>query len=133
VTDRAVEYRRLSRQCLNMARTAGDEEMREALEQMAQTWLRLAEEQEAATQLDEPGPSSQHPQQQQQAQPKDDDKDYGAASRAGLAGALPHGDFCVSAGRVGRWQRAVRIATSRPMCGRVIQSSGPLRLPSSTA
>src|SRR6266404_4772019 len=75
VTSRAVEYRRLAQQCLQMAPTIRDREGRAALVHMAQVWLRLAEEQEAS--VPPPSPIEQDRpavQQQQQVQPKDDDK-----------------------------------------------------------
>jgi len=63
---KADEYRRLAKACLATARGITSKERRHALIQMAQVWLRLADEQ------------SQPPvaQQQQQRQPEDqDDKD----------------------------------------------------------
>ena len=59
---RAEEYRRLAKQCSDVARTIRSPDGRAVLVQMAQTWQRLAEEQETAAQ------------QQQQTRPKDDDK-----------------------------------------------------------
>jgi len=53
------EYRRLAKACLTTARTIADKEKRHVLIQMAQVWLRLAEEQ-----------SQPVVQQQQQPQPK---------------------------------------------------------------
>jgi hypothetical protein len=61
VASREAEYRRLARECLEMARTVTTENARAALIEMAQVWQRLAEEQEA---------SAASAQQQQQIQPK---------------------------------------------------------------
>ena len=58
---RADEYRRLAKACLTTARSIANKESRHALVQMAQVWLRLAEEQ-----------SPPVTQQQQQPQPKKD-------------------------------------------------------------
>ena len=62
VAGRADEYRRLAKRCLEMMRTVSSPDGRATLVDMAQVWLRLAEEQERAAQ------------QQQQIQRKDDDK-----------------------------------------------------------
>jgi hypothetical protein len=79
VASRAEEYRRLARECLEAARSAQNEDGRNALLQMAQVWLRLAAEQAedlgqgAATPpgtAEEPRPVVQ---QQQQVQPKTED------------------------------------------------------------
>jgi hypothetical protein len=79
---RAEEYRRLAQQCLETARTISNEEGRATLLQMAQIWQRLADELAGATeQLVEATPppateAAQAPaQQQQQVQPKDDEKE----------------------------------------------------------
>jgi hypothetical protein len=58
---------------LSIARTSSTQEGRDILVQMAQVWLRLGEEQDAAIgpRLSEDQPVMQ---QQQQVQPKDDDK-----------------------------------------------------------
>ena len=61
VASREAEYRRLARECLEMARTVTTENARAALIEMVQVWQRLAEEQEA---------SAASAQQQQQIQPK---------------------------------------------------------------
>jgi len=61
VASREAEYRRLARECQEMARTVTTENARAALIEMAQVWQRLAEEQEA---------SAASAQQQQQIQPK---------------------------------------------------------------
>jgi hypothetical protein len=71
---KAQEYRRLAQECRTMARSVSTEEARTALLEMAQTWLRLAEEQEVA--IPPGGVEAAQPvaQQQQQVQPKDDDE-----------------------------------------------------------
>jgi len=69
VASRAEEYRRLAQQCLETARTISSKDGRAILVQMAQVWQRLAEEQETSIFPDRPAA-----QQQQQVQPKDDDK-----------------------------------------------------------
>jgi hypothetical protein len=58
---KADEYRRLAKACLTTARAIASKERRHVLIQMAQVWLRLAEEQ-----------SRPVTQQQQQPQPKKD-------------------------------------------------------------
>jgi hypothetical protein len=68
VASRADEYRRRAQQCLVMARTFGDRDARIILSYMAEAWLRLA---------DLAAPEQQRRpivQQQQQLQPKDEDK-----------------------------------------------------------
>jgi hypothetical protein len=77
--ERAEEYRQQARECLDVARTAPPGAMRTTLIDAAQTWLRLAKEQEhedANIDLPPPSPVEEQPavQQQQQEQPKDDDK-----------------------------------------------------------
>jgi len=77
---RAEEYRRLAQQCLETLRTISNQEARATLVQMAQVWLRLAEEQDAAIPLgaiEQPQSAqpSQPAQQQQQVQPKEDKKE----------------------------------------------------------
>jgi hypothetical protein len=79
VTRTAKEYRRLARECLNAARATPLGEMRTTLIDAAQTWLRLAEEQEHAganVNLPPAAPVEhrQVVQQQQQVQPKDEDE-----------------------------------------------------------
>ena len=67
----AEECRRRARECLHMARTSQGSD-RILLLDMAQTWLRLAEEQEASIPpgaVEQPQPVVQ---QQQQVQPKKD-------------------------------------------------------------
>jgi hypothetical protein len=61
---KADEYRRLAKACLATARAVANKERRHALIQMAQVWLRLADEQSQ--------PVAQQ-QQQQQPQPADQD------------------------------------------------------------
>lgn len=72
---KAEEYRRRARECLYLSRILSVE-TRSILIDMAQGWLRLAEEQDATTM---PPPVAGQPkpvaQQQQQIQPKDDRKD----------------------------------------------------------
>jgi hypothetical protein len=69
---RAKEYRRRAQASLDIARETPLGEMRTTLLDAAQTWLRLAEEEEAIPN----DAAKQAPmQQQQQVQPKDDDKD----------------------------------------------------------
>src|SRR5215813_9722276 len=65
---RADEYRRRAQQCLEMARRFGDRDARVTLSHMAQVWLRLAER-------NVPKQTQPAFQQQQQIQPKDDDKE----------------------------------------------------------
>jgi hypothetical protein len=79
---RAEEYRRRAQECLELARSISLETARQTLIDMAQSWLRLAQEQEASEPLGEAEPRpqqqqqqpQQQQQQQQQDQPKDDDK-----------------------------------------------------------
>jgi hypothetical protein len=70
----AQEYRRLAQECRTMARSVSTEEARAALLDMAQTWLRLAEEQELAVPPAAVEPAQPAIQQQQQIQPKADDE-----------------------------------------------------------
>jgi hypothetical protein len=67
VPNRADEYRRRAQQCLEMARTFGDRDARAILSHMAQAWLRLAD-------VTAPEQKRTVFQQQQQLQPKNDDK-----------------------------------------------------------
>jgi hypothetical protein len=78
---KAQEYRRLAEQCRAMACTLSNAQARVSALQMAQVWQRLADEQERHPGLaDRPPPSlgagqiQPVVQQQQQVQPKDDDK-----------------------------------------------------------
>jgi hypothetical protein len=80
-SSKAEEYRHLARECLAAARFASTEEGRAALADMAQHWLRLAEQQDdESAGIDAPAPppaaedSRPVAQQQQQIQPKEDDK-----------------------------------------------------------
>jgi hypothetical protein len=66
---RAEVYRRRAQECFDLARKISLETERAVIVDIAQTWLRLAEQQEMLhAQLTE------QPQQQEQTQPKDDDK-----------------------------------------------------------
>jgi hypothetical protein len=73
--DRAVLYRQRAQECLNLARTLTVGTQRQVLIDMAQTWLELAEEQEAITPPIPSGSDQPVMQQQQQAQSKNDDKE----------------------------------------------------------
>ena len=68
VASRAGEYRRRAQECLEMARAFRDRDARVSLAYMAHAWLRLA---------DMTAPEQARPvaQQQQQIQPKADDKE----------------------------------------------------------
>jgi hypothetical protein len=72
----STRYRRLARECLEIAHTFPDGERRTVLLQMAQVWQRLADEYADNTApLLRPLEGEQPVmQQQQQVQPKDDDK-----------------------------------------------------------
>jgi hypothetical protein len=61
---------------LEVARTISNQDRRATLVQMAQVWQRLADEQENATSMSPTTAESAQPaaQQQQQVQPKDNDK-----------------------------------------------------------
>jgi hypothetical protein len=81
--ERAEEYRRCAQDCLVMARAASTPEGRPALVHMAETWQRLADEQDHENTdlnlhgIPPPiGPVGDRPvaQQQQQVQPKDGDE-----------------------------------------------------------
>ena len=75
---RTEEYRRRAQECLDLARQISLERDRAVLLDMAQSWQRLAEQQETQEEItpppivEQPQPATQ--QQQQQVQPKDDDK-----------------------------------------------------------
>ena len=62
--DSGARHRRRARDCLEIARTVASEEARATLVEMAQIWMRLAGTEEGR----------QVAQQQQQTQPKADDK-----------------------------------------------------------
>jgi hypothetical protein len=74
---RAEELRRKAQECFDLARTISLKTDRAILIDMAQTYLRLAKEQETQEEIipprvtEQPQPAAQ---QQQQVQPKDDDK-----------------------------------------------------------
>jgi hypothetical protein len=70
---KAEDYRLLAQECLEIARTIASASERTVLIDIAQSWLELAEQQEAAT---PPMPVEDRPvmQQQQQVQPKDKKK-----------------------------------------------------------
>jgi phytoene/squalene synthetase len=70
MASRAEEYRRLADECLQLANLlpAGE---RQNVIAMAQTWQRLAEEQDRATDLRQ---EQRQVQQQQQVQPDNEDK-----------------------------------------------------------
>jgi hypothetical protein len=74
---RAEEYRRKAQEHFDLARTISLKTDRAILLDIAQNYLRLAEEQEAQEEITPP-PTVEQPQpvaqQQQQVQPKDDDK-----------------------------------------------------------
>ena len=65
MSSKAHQYRQRARACLEIARTFAPGQKRTILTDMAQTWLQLAEGLERA---------DQSVMQQQQVQPKDDDK-----------------------------------------------------------
>jgi hypothetical protein len=77
---RAEEYRRLAEDCLPLARSASTEDARIAFLESAHHWSYLAEQQEKGTDVEGPIPPAlpAEPQpaaeQQQQIQPKDEDK-----------------------------------------------------------
>lgn len=78
VTHRADEYRRLARECLELAATVATEQARRALREMATVWTRLAFEQDRPVSpglTDAPQPVCQQQQQQQQLQPKERDEE----------------------------------------------------------
>ena len=74
---RAARYRRLARECLEVAHTFPNGERRTVLLQMAQVWQRLSDEYAASnTPLFQPIERERPAmQQQQQIQPKDDKKE----------------------------------------------------------
>jgi hypothetical protein len=71
---RAEEYRRRAQECLDLARKISLERDRAVVLDIAQSWLRLAEQQETEEEItpprtvEQPQPAAQ---QQQQVQPKD--------------------------------------------------------------
>jgi len=74
---RTEEYRRRAQECFDLARAISLQTERAILMNIAQTYLRLAEEQETQERNPSP-PAIEQPQaaaqQQQQTQPKDEDK-----------------------------------------------------------
>jgi hypothetical protein len=74
---RAEEYRRRAQECLDLARKISLERDRAVILDMAQSWLRLAEQQGTQEAI-APPPAVEQPQaaaqQQQQVQPKDEDE-----------------------------------------------------------
>jgi hypothetical protein len=74
---RAEEFRRKAQECFDLARAISLETERAILMEIAQTYLQLAEEQGAQDEIIQP-PVTDQPQaavqQQQQTQPKDQDK-----------------------------------------------------------
>ena len=70
---RAEEYRRRAQECLDLARKISLERDRAVILDIAQSWLRLAEQQERQEKIIQP-PVTEQPRQQQQVKPKDDDK-----------------------------------------------------------
>ena len=74
---RAEEYRRRAQECLDLARAISLKTERTILMDMAQTYLQLAEEQDAQSEIIQ-SPVTEQPQavaqQQQQTRPKDEDK-----------------------------------------------------------
>jgi hypothetical protein len=79
----AAKYRRLTQGCLELARSASTEEVRLTLIGMASRWFQLAEAQadesvlvkEAVPTIPAESPQQAVAQQQQQVQPKDEDKE----------------------------------------------------------
>jgi hypothetical protein len=69
---RAEEYRQRAQECLDLARKVSLERDRAVVLDIAQGWLRLAEQQENVEEITPP-PTVEQPQ-QQQIQPKDEDK-----------------------------------------------------------
>jgi hypothetical protein len=70
-----ARYRHRARECLEIAPTIQDQDARAALIDMARVWLRLAATYANATTSLFPAPETKQPvAQQQQIQPKNDDK-----------------------------------------------------------
>ena len=78
MANRADEYRRRAQQCLGMVAAFRDGEARASLSYMAQVWLRLADNYQDANKVigapDEAVEVRPAVQQQQQVQPKNEDK-----------------------------------------------------------
>jgi hypothetical protein len=72
MASKAEQYRQHAQQCLDAAQRIPHAEQRTIMLEIAQRWMRLAEDQDALSSSTEP---AQQPQQQQQAQPKDDKKE----------------------------------------------------------
>jgi hypothetical protein len=70
---RAEEYRRRAQECLDLARKISLERDRAVILDIAQSWLRLAEQQERQEKIIQP-PVTEQPREQQQTEPKDEDK-----------------------------------------------------------
>jgi len=72
----SARYRRLTRECLEVARAFPDGDQRDVLLQMAQVWQRLADDYAGSTLLSLAlGAERPALQQQQQIQPDDDKKE----------------------------------------------------------
>jgi hypothetical protein len=73
----AEKYRQHAQECLAAAQRIQNPEERAILLNIAQTWMRLAEKEDAPSSPPAPSSSAEPAaaQQQQQAQPKDDDKE----------------------------------------------------------
>jgi hypothetical protein len=69
---RAEEYRRRAQECQELAPKISLESERAVVLDMAQTWLRLAEQQETLGEIIQP-PVTEQAQQEQQVQPKDEE------------------------------------------------------------
>jgi hypothetical protein len=74
---KAQEYRSLAQECRALARTLSTDEGRAQLMAMADVWERLADQQEQGSDFTSVSPAAEQSaiQQQQQIQPKDDDKE----------------------------------------------------------
>jgi hypothetical protein len=70
---RAEEYRRRAQECFDLAHKISLERDRAVILDIAQSWLRLAEQQERQEKIIQP-PVTEQPRQQQQTEPKDEDK-----------------------------------------------------------
>ena len=71
----SARYRRLAKECLEVAYTFPDGVRRTVLLQMAQVWQRLADERADSTELQPMQAERPAMQQQQQTQPDDDKKE----------------------------------------------------------
>ena len=70
---RTEEYRRRAQECFDFARKISLERDRAVILDIAQSWLRLAEQQETLGEIIQP-PVTERPRQQPKTRPKDDDK-----------------------------------------------------------